>query len=138
MAETYPEGEMREQLEAVRKFVNERPTMKENNQNPLRMIELLRAELDELERAIIEEPVDHQHLELVDIIFFSLTIAAIWEIDVEGLFDLKLRRNQVKYPPEAFQQGDYEEAHRLARLLWKEMGGDERFFSQTQPGKTLG
>jgi len=118
---------MREEQRLVHEFVAERPTMFDNNRDPKRMAELLRQEMDELLVEIDKEDVNGIAGELPDVVWFCLTIAEIYGIDLENAFWAKGIRNQEKYPASMFDNGmTYEQAHTLCRALWG--GNDEDYF----------
>jgi NTP pyrophosphatase (non-canonical NTP hydrolase) len=120
---------MRAEQELVKEFVTDRPTMIANNRNPNRMMELLKQEIDELSVEIMAENPDKIAQELPDVVWFCLTIAEIYGIDLENALWAKALRNEAKYPEEYFQDGmSYEEAHTLCRALWSQYGNDKEFF----------
>lgn len=120
---------MREEQKLVSEFVTERPIMLDNNRDPKRMVELLKQEVDELEVEILAEKPNKIAQELPDVVWFCLTIAEIYGIDLENALWAKSIRNQEKYPAEMFNNGmTYEEAHTLCRALWAENGNDDKYF----------
>lgn len=119
---------MREEQSLVKEFVAERPTMFDNNRSPHRMVELLQQEMDELKVEIEAGDVAKIAGELPDVVWFCLTIAEIYGIDLENALWAKALRNQEKYPARMFNDGmSYEEAHVLCRALWAENGNDNDF-----------
>lgn len=97
----------------VADFTTDRPTMLANNSDPHRMAELLQQEIDE----VVEVLDDQEHLarELVDSIFFIMTIANLNGIDLESEFREKTALNIVRYQAHMFQDGDYEESRRQVK-----------------------
>lgn len=87
--------------------------MAENNKNPQRMMELLRSEVEELAE-VIDDP-EHAKGELVDVIFFSLTIAELMGLDMDKEFRDKHAYNLCRYVAGYFQDGDYEEARKRVK-----------------------
>ena len=71
---------MLELQKLVGEFLAERPTMAKNN-TPREVFDLLREEINEAE-AEIENP-EAMASELADILFFTMTIANIYGIDLE-------------------------------------------------------
>lgn len=110
---------MRDEQGIVREFIISRPVMLENNLNPQRMAELLQLEVDELKTELDSNNVAKIAQELPDVVWFALSIAEIYGIDLENAFWAKALRNESKYPEEMFNNGmTYEEAATLCRALW--------------------
>lgn len=110
---------MRNEQEIVREFIRRRPTMFENNRDPARMAELLQQEIDELKIEILAGDVDKIAGEIPDVLWFCITIAEVYGIDVENSFWAKAIRNDYKYDEKYFNDGlSYEEASTLCRAMW--------------------
>lgn len=124
---------MREEQQLVSEFMQERPTMARANSDPRLMMQLLQNEVDELKVEI--EAGDHNKIagELPDVVWFCLTIAEIYGIDLENALWAKGIRNQEKYPTEYFGgEMTYEEAHTICRALWAQNGNDDSFLQLSQ------
>ena len=110
---------MREEQALVGEFAVRRPTMLENNKNPQRMTDLLLMEVDEL---LVEIKAGNENKiaqELPDVVWFALTIANLYGIDLENALWAKAIRNDHKYPEELFNNGmTYEDAYKLCRDNW--------------------
>ncbi len=122
---------IRELQDEVSRFLSKRPTMLENNSHPGKVAELLQSEVDEA-LAVLDQPDKLGH-ELADILFFCFTIANSHGLDLDTAFKEKVQRNEAKYSPEYFQDGDYEENWLRARREWAEAGGDDAFFQYFNP-----
>lgn len=99
---------MQKEQEMVRNFVSDRPTLAENNNNPKRMAELLQEEVNEVIE-VLDNP-EMLRSELVDVVWFVLTIANLNDIDLEEAFKEKAALNHLRYQAHLFQDGDYYEA----------------------------
>jgi len=123
---------MKELQQLVGNFLVDRPRMAENNSDPEVMFKLLRDEVDEAEAEIDSDP-ETMARELADVVFFTMTLANQYGIDLGEAIREKTARNHVKYPAVMFQNGrSYTEAKRMARDQWKETGGDDQFYEPTQ------
>lgn len=111
---------MRKEQDMVRDFTDDRPTMKENNQSTDRMIELLQQEMDEI-KEVLDDP-EHLARELVDSIFFIMTIANLKDIDLESEFREKVAYNMVRYEARFFQDGDYDESRKRVKQRERDEG----------------
>lgn len=111
---------MNDHLERIKRFIQDRPTLEAANRDPERLLYLLTAEVKEFTDAVRGEPTENQHKEWLDIYWFVLSIAILWEIDIDGVFDAKFQRNSRKYRVEDFQEGSYAEAVAKIRREWTE------------------
>ena len=102
----------------VHNWIEDRPTMKANNQDKSRMMELLRLEVEELAE-VIHDPEEVKG-ELIDVIFFAMTIADMMGIDVDAEFRDKHAFNLCRYAAGYFQDGDYDEARKRVKREEKE------------------
>jgi len=119
---------MRDEQALVNDFMVQRPVMLENNRNKASMVRLFLAEAEELVVELEAEDVEKIAQELPDVIWFCLTIANLYGIDMENAFWAKAIRNEHKYPEENFDGSmTYEEAATLCRALWAENGNDNHF-----------
>ena len=109
---------MNDHLERIRAWIQSRPILEAANRHPDTLLFLLKQEVEELERAIASEPVENQHREWLDIYWFVLSIAVLWEIDIDAVFSAKEARNSRKYPTEDFQEGNYDEVYARIKREW--------------------
>ncbi len=89
-------------------------------------------EAHELVEAIIESFVTGDVFtvasELGDILYLAHRMCMELGFDPADLIEMKTQRNSVKYSDAAMNNGyDYDEAVKLSKQLWREMGGDTRF-----------
>lgn len=89
-------------------------------------------EAHELVEAIIESFVTGDVFtvasELGDILYLAHRMCMELGFDPADLIEMKTQRNSVKYSDAAMNNGyDYNEAVKLSKQLWREMGGDTRF-----------
>ena len=105
--------QMRKEQDIVGNFIDDRPTMKANNADPDRMMALLQEEVSEV-FASLDDP-EHLPSELVDVIWFVLTIAHLKEIDLETAFREKTALNHLRYQARLFQDGDYDTARQFVK-----------------------
>lgn len=117
---------MKDIIQRVKDFANDRPILKQAGQNNLDMIHMIRAEVNEAE----EVANDREKLarEIPDIIIFCVQLAINNNIDLTAEIMEKLARNQIKYLASDYQEGDYQEARRKSRADWTPMREDE-FYS---------
>lgn len=99
---------LNEARDLVGRFMQDRPTMYEDNSRPCRMVDLLKGEADEACEAM---GTDELGQELVDVIWFCLAMAHMYQIDIEGEFKDKAAYNTSRYIASEFQDGDYKEAY---------------------------
>lgn len=92
----------------VMNFTTDRPTLLKNNQDSARMMQLLNQEVIEAEE-VIHDPVELGR-ELVDILWFVMSIANINGIDLDKEFREKAAFTTSRYVASEFQDGDYYEA----------------------------
>jgi len=111
----------------VEMFNLDRPIMSSADQNQDRQKELL---MDEVEEAfeVLDDP-QKLGTELADILWYVCVIANIHGIDLETEVREKATRNMCKYPSINFQSGDYQVERDRAIREWKEMRGEEWFYS---------
>jgi len=93
-------------------FIDDRPTLKENNTLE-RVFFLLSLELDEVREILNDKELIGS--ELADIIFFCLTLASIHGIDMEAEFREKVAFDHLRYQAHMFQEGDYDEARKQVK-----------------------
>jgi len=119
---------MLEIQQLVGDFLADRPVMAQNN-TPAEVFKLLKGEVDEAE-AEIENP-EAMATELADIVFFTMTIANLYGIDLKKATMEKTARNHLKYPATLFSNGyTYSQAREVALQQWKESGGDKTFYGE--------
>jgi len=99
---------MENEQRIVRNFLLDRPTMAQNNNDHQRMAQLLTEEVNEV-LEVLDNP-EKLASELVDCIWFIMTIAEIKGINLEDEFKTKSAFNLVRYQSKYFQEGDYDEA----------------------------
>lgn len=107
-------------FEILRNFQEDRPVMKEANQDVDFLIHLLLQEVMELQ----QEPNDgmsrekYLEQETADVAIFAIQILDVLTGDAQMAINEKVARNSVKYPAILFQSGDYEEARRKSKEQW--------------------
>lgn len=107
-------------FEILRNFQEDRPVMKEANQDVDFLIHLLLQEVMELQ----QEPSDgmsrekYLEQETADVAIFAIQILDVLTGDAQMAINEKVARNSVKYPAILFQSGDYEEARRKSKEQW--------------------
>lgn len=111
-----------------RVFMEDRPTLKENNADIGVVLKLL---LDEVHEAleVVTDPTELAR-ELADIGFFLLTAYDVIQKDMFDEMREKSARNQLKRPPYHFESGDFSEANKKAMDEWRDSNGDVEFYSQ--------
>lgn len=123
---------MHELQQMVGDFLADRPVMAANNSDPEKVFNLLEGEVAEA-RAEINDP-EKMATELADILFFTLTIANHYGIDVAGAMKEKTARNHLKYPPKLFSNGrTYDQARAVALEQWKAQNGEKWFYEEIAP-----
>ena len=122
--------------ELVELFIIDRPVLHENNQDPVRMTELLQEEVDELAEAIRMlvqgGSVEDVASECADVYWFVITISILLGFDLDESFRTKASRNVLKRPAANWQEGEYYTLDKQARTIWKASGGDKKFYSETK------
>ena len=102
-----------------------RPSMLANNRQIKSINDLLTSEIDELLLEINAGDTEKIAQELPDVVWFCLTLANIYGIDLEAAFYAKAIRNEIKYPAEMFSEdSDYLIAHALCRQNWDKANDD--------------
>ena len=110
-----------------RVFMEDRPTLQQNNADIGVVLKLL---LDEAHEAleVVTDPTELAR-ELADVGFFLLTAYDVIEKDMFDEMREKSARNQLKRPPSYFKSGDFSEANKKARDEWRDSNGDAEFYS---------
>lgn len=112
-------------------FMEDRPTLSSADADPLSVIKLLEAEIEEFKDAYNRElPMEEIAHEAADIAIFTITLFKVMGLDMTDEVERKIARNEEKYPARLFQSGDFSEATATAKKRWIKQGGDERFFSE--------
>ena len=109
---------MKEALTVIDDFVQDRPLMRDNNLEPERMEELFLEEVNEMLIELRSGDVEALGKELVDVLWFTMSIALLHGIDLEKEFKEKTVRNLAKRPAHLYQEGSYEEAELVVRETW--------------------
>ena len=117
---------MENEQRIVRNFLLDRPTMAQNNADPQRMAQLLTEEVQEA-LEVLDDP-EKLGAELVDCIWFIMTIAELKNINLADEFGTKAAFNLVRYQAQYFQEGDYDEAR--ARVKREEPERYREFYGE--------
>ncbi len=91
---------------------------------------MIREESDELVEAI-ENDGDPFEVgsEIADVLYLALKLCAELGFNPDELIEMKMLRNDMKYPTDVnSNSGGYEEAVKKSKLMWKAMGGDKAFY----------
>lgn len=112
----------------VANFLEDRPTMKENNTFET-VVSLLRGELDELvEIEPTKDPVEIKQ-ELADVLIFAYTLAHVLGVDAEEAIRTKVAYNTARYTAEAFKEGSYTQSRSECRDWVDDRGFKKAFDS---------
>jgi NTP pyrophosphatase (non-canonical NTP hydrolase) len=102
--------------ELIINWVEDRPTLKANNADPLRIADLLQQEVLELNEELVTGNMEAAAIELADVYWFLVSIANLSGIDIEKEVREKAALNTLRYPAYLFQgEITYEEALKQAR-----------------------
>lgn len=99
-------------------WLDDRPTLKELNQDIKHLTYLLYLEMLELMDAVADENNEEIPKELADVFNFCLSMAFLNGYDLLGEASKKIERNKEKYPKELFQNGDPKGAYTQSREVW--------------------
>ncbi len=134
MFETEPKREqpptMREMMERVHQQTEKKTDWVENN-SPEGIAKMIVAEAHELEEAVGMAEIGDSAFEVVseigDILYLVLRFCHSMGILPEDAVQMKILRNDLKYPDDLNSQGNYGEDRMLSVAFWKAMGGDYQF-----------
>lgn len=109
---------MKEVLQIIENYIEDRPRMKENNANPKNMERLLREEVEEFV-ADLDTGSDNLGREAADIVWFVASICFLKGIDLEEEIREKAARNHLKRPAVLYSNGlTYEQAEQEVKKQW--------------------
>lgn len=107
-----------------------KPVMEVNNtpEATARMIVAEAQELvDAVDEALVTDEVWTVVSELADILYLTLYLCEKCGVNAFEALELKTQRNELKYPPERLQEGDYTVITQQLKAEWKEKGGDQQW-----------
>lgn len=120
----------------VHNWVEDRPTMKENNCNGYTLFELLAGEVGELLEAMQsknheEMKVDEEFIgELADVGLYYISILNMLGLDMNEICRDKCAYNNLRYPAKDYQNGDFHEAMAWNRLRVKREKLKEQYYAK--------
>ena len=123
-------------MRLVANFCADRPTLAENNQDPENLLKLLREEIDETEAELFNGR-DKLGPEMADVLWFLISLAEFYNIDLEQEIREKAARNYLKYPAVAFLGGDYYESREECQEEWRRCGGEDDFYGEFTIGSNV-
>lgn len=114
--------------ELVANFLEDRPTMKKNN-DFTNVVALLKGEIEELVEAEASKDETEIGQELADVLIFAYTLAHVLGVDAEEVMKNKIAYNTARYTAKAFEQGDYTESRSECREWVDDTGFKKTFDS---------
>lgn len=115
---------MKEWADRIYQLNQAKPLMGEHD-SPLDIAKMLGEENEELIEAIENDCGDDPSLvlsEIADVLYLALYLCGTLGLDPEELVAWKNQRNELKYPPEELQEGDYFEQVRKLKEKWGKNG----------------
>lgn len=107
-----------------------KPVMEENN-TPEATARMIVAEAQELVAAVDEAMVTDEvwtiASELADVLYLTLYLCEKCGLDAFEVLEMKIDRNEKKYPADRLQAGEYSEIIKQLKSEWKEKGGDQKW-----------
>ena len=102
-------------IQMVENWLEDRPTMKENN-TPRMLATLLLGEVNELIEAYEEGDEDEISSELADVGIFLISLLNVLGLDMYSVIADKMAFNHARYPSHMFSNGySYEEARKMCK-----------------------
>lgn len=102
-----------------------------DNDGPEEVVKMMEAELEELKQAVQESmlsgDVFNVASEIGDVLYLALKFCSLTGLVPEDVVELKILRNDMKYPNDLNSFGNYAERHKQSKEFWKAMGGDSAF-----------
>lgn len=102
-----------------------------DHDSPELMVSMMKEEVVELEEAIqdslLSGDVFNVASEIGDILYLSLKLCHILGFVPEDVVDMKIVRNDLKYPNDMNSYGDYASRRQQSKDMWTAMGGDVAF-----------
>lgn len=99
--------------------------------SPEIIAEMIAEETEELKQAIQESmlsgDVFNVASEIGDVLYLALKFCHAVGLSPDDVVQLKILRNDLKYPSDMNSHGDYETQRRRSKDMWTAMGGDEAF-----------
>lgn len=101
---------------------------------PEHIVQQILDEAEELMESILNFPAKQDAefetvSEIGDILYLTLKLCVDLGVDPVQAIEMKLHRNSLKYPDHIQGNGlGYEEARRVSKEMWKQMGGDHAFY----------
>lgn len=107
-------------FEILRNFQEDRPVMKQANQDVDFLISLLLQEVDEISQSPTDGMTKEKYLEqeMADVAIFAIQILEVLTGDAQIAINEKVARNSLKYPAVLFQSGTYDEAREKSKAQW--------------------
>lgn len=105
--------------------LNEKKRLFAENDNPDFLAKRIEDESGELREAINNDAEAFGvGREIGDILYLTFLLCQQLGFDPRDLLDITIERNQVKYPAERLQDGEYHETVKTLRQEWKDRGDD--------------
>ena len=106
-------------FEIQENFLDDRPVMRENNQDINLLLSMLVQEVAEIfEEPHGMSPEKYMEQELADVAIFAISALDLLTGDAHLAIREKQARNTLKYPAVLFQSGDYEAAKAKSKEQW--------------------
>ncbi len=128
-----------EQLQQI--FLSDRPSMKENNQNPYHLLNLLRGEMTEFAEALIywivdptEKSLQELGQEAADLGLYIQAILSIAGLSLDEEMRDKVAYNTIRFKPGYFKALPYKEAYKLSKSDVIDEGTKSEFYSIPKQG----
>jgi len=103
-------------------FLSDRPAMQENNNNPYRLLHLLRGEMNEFSTAVIDWIVDpnaettqEMAQESADIALYTQAIISMAGLFLEEEAKDKIAYNMIRFKPKDFRELSYNDAYKKSK-----------------------
>lgn len=109
----------------------EQKALWKDKDDPIKVADMIAEETEELRGALQESmltgDVFNVASEIGDILYLALKFCSLVGISPEDAVQIKILRNDLKYPNDLNSYGDYFEQRQQSRDFWIEMGGDVAF-----------
>lgn len=108
---------------------SENKVLWETNDSPIAVANMIAGECKELQTAINDDEEAFEIAsEIGDVLYLTLKLCSQLGIKPEDAVNMKIIRNDLKYPNDLNSFGDtYEGAREKSKTLWEAMGGDIAF-----------
>ena len=109
----------------------EQKALWKDKDDPEKVVEMLAEETEELRQAVQESMITGDVFnvasEIGDVLYLALKFCSLVGLSPEDVVQLKILRNDLKYPNDLNSHGNYESQRGVSKDLWTAMGGDVAF-----------